>query len=306
MKKRLYFMLDAVLIAFLTVSSAYAFQEPAVARDVVYYNSGGTPLTMDIYYPKADGGRVPAVLYIHGGGWYSGDKTSGTGLVDIPELVNRGYLVAAVNYRLAPRYEFPAQIEDLKHAVRFLRANAATYGLDPAHIGVFGDSAGGHLAALLGVTDDNYGFDGVLSGIEPSTRVQAVVDMFGPADLTLKFERDRSLLIEHVFGTSDPEDEIIRRASPVTHVSSDDSPFLIIHGDKDDQVLLSQSEELYRKLVESGVPTELIVVKNSGHDFTPIGGDIDPSRSEITTAIGNFFDQYLKNNPDVLRLLGPR
>lgn len=294
MKKLLFIILGAVFLAFLAASSAYCLQEPVVERDVVYYKSEGIPLTMDIYYPRLTGARVPAILYVHGGGWFSGDKTTGTGLEDIPELVGRGYLVAAVNYRLAPRYKFPAQIEDLKCAVRFLRANAATYGLDPAHMGVFGDSAGGHLAALLGVTDDNYGFDGALGGIEPSTQVQAVVDMFGPADLTLTFERDGSPLIEHVFGTSDYKGEIIRRASPVTYVSSGDPPFLIIHGDKDDQVLLSQSEELYQKLVSAGVQANFIIVKNSGHNFTPIGGPISPNRSEITTAIANFFDKYLK------------
>ncbi len=294
MKKGLFIILGVVLVAFLSARSAYGLQAPVVQRDVVYCNCQGIPLTMDIYYHKLARAPVPVILYIHGGGWYSGDKTTGTGREDIPELVGRGYLVAAVNYRLAPRYKFPAQIEDLKCAVRFLRVNAATYGLDPAHIGVFGDSAGGHLAALLGVTEENCRFDDALGWIKQSTQVQAVVDMFGPADLTLTFERDRSLLIEHVFGTSDPEDEIIRRASPVTYVSSDDPPFLIIHGNRDDQVLLNQSEELYQKLVSTGVPANFTVVQNSGHNFNPIGGSISPSRSEITTAIGDFFDQYLK------------
>ena len=275
-------------------AGAYGFQMPVVERDVVYSCCQGVPEKMDIYYPRPTGSPFPVVLYIHGGGWYSGDKSSGTGQQDIPELVARGYLVASVDYRLAPRYIFPAQIEDLKCAVRFLRANAATYDLDPAHIGVFGDSAGGHLAALLGVTDGTYAFDSADGSIEQSSRVQAVVDMFGPADLTQTFEEDRSLLIEHVFNTSDPESEIIKQASPLTYVSKDDPPFLIIHGDKDDQVLLEQSQELYQKLVSTDVPATLVEVKNAGHGLVPVGGPISPTRTEITSLIGDFFDRYLK------------
>ena len=121
-----------------------------------------------------------------------------------------------------------------------------------------------------------------------------MVDMFGPSDLTLTFERDRSLLMEHVFGTADTEDEIIRRASPVTSVSSDAPPFLIIHGDKDDQVLPEQSQLLYQKLVSAGVPASLMVVKNAGHGLVPVGGQISPGRSEISGLVADFFDQYLK------------
>jgi acetyl esterase/lipase len=294
MRKGLIFILAAVVGLFLSAGSIYAFQAPKVDSDVVYCNCQGLALKMDLYYPQPVRSALPVVLYIHGGGWYSGDKTSGVGQVDIPELVKRGYLVAAVNYRLAPRYPFPAQIEDVKCAVRYLRANAATYGLDPARIGVFGDSAGGHLAALLGVTDKSCGFDGCEDFLDQSSRVQAVVDMCGPSDLTLTFEQNWSMLIEHVFNTSDPESEIIKRASPVTYVSSDDAPFLIIHGNKDDQVLLNQSAELYSKLISCGVPAGLVVVENAGHEFVPAGGRISPSRAEITRLVGDFFDRYLQ------------
>lgn len=265
-----------------------------VESDITYGAVGDSTLKMDIYYPLAADGLVPALVYIHGGGWYSGDKTSGAGQSDIPTLVARGYLVAAINYRLAPRYKFPAQIEDVKCAVRFLRANAATYGIDPTHIGAWGDSAGGHLASLLGVTDANAEFEESGGYAEQSSRVQAVVDMFGPADLTLTFERDKSPHMEHVFGTADCTAQIIKQASPVTYVSSDAPPFLIIHGEKDEVVLLDQSEALYRRLVSANVPVNLIVVENSGHSFTSVGGNITPTRAEITNTIADFFDQYLK------------
>lgn len=237
---------------------------------------------------------MPAILYVHGGGWTKGDKRAGAGAEDIPELVSRGYLVAAVNYRLAPQYKFPAQIEDLKCAVRFLRANAAAYGIDPDHIGAWGGSAGGHLVALLGVTDATAGFEGSGGYASQSSRVQAVVDMFGPTDLTAVFQGAAPPLMEQVFGITDKNSDIIKRASPVTWVSSDDPPFLILHGEKDALVPLSQSEKFYDRLVATGVPATLTMVENAGHGFAPAGGTIDPSRTEITGLVADFFDQYLK------------
>jgi acetyl esterase/lipase len=294
MRKGLFVVLALVLVLFLSANSVYGFPAPVVERDVIYCSSEGPNLLMDLYYPDSKSTQLPVVVYVHGGGWYSGDKNSEIGQDFIPELIKRGYLVVAINYRLAPRYEFPAQIEDLKCAVRFLRENAETYGLDPQRIGVFGESAGGHLAALLGVTDENSGFDCTGNCCDQSSRVKAVVDMFGPADLTLTFETYRDMLMEHVFGTDDPESNIIKRASPVTYISSDDAPFLIIQGQKDGVVLPNQSEELYQKLVASNVPASLVMVKNAGHEFVPVGGALDPNLSEIRGLVGNFFDQYLK------------
>jgi len=278
----------------LEIVSFNPFKVATVERDITYKIIGSVSLKMDVYHSLGRDGPAPAVVYIHGGGWYTGDKTGGVGQHDIPELVARGYVVAAVNYRLAPRHKFPAQIEDIKCAIRFLRANAATYGIDPAHIGAFGDSAGGHLASLLGVTDATDGFEGSGWYDKQSDRVQAVVNMFGPADLTVNFQRDKSLLIEHVFGTADETSPIIRQASPVTHVSVDDPPFLIIHGDQDDKICPCQSNILYQRLLSTGVPVTLMTVKNSGHSFLQVGGTMSPNRDEIINTIGDFFDQYLK------------
>jgi acetyl esterase/lipase len=290
-----------ILALFLTQACAFA-ASPAVdasklgtiARDVTYGIADGVALKMDIYYPKMAEGAVPAILYVHGGGWTKGDKRAGAGSAEIPELVSRGYLVAAINYRLAPQYKFPAQIEDVKCAVRFLRANAATYGIDPDHIGTWGGSAGGHLVALLGVTDAAAGFDGNGGYADQSSRVQAVVDMFGPTDLTAMFQGAGPRLMEQVFGTTDKNSDIVKRASPVTWVSSDDPPFLILHGEKDTLVPPSQSKILYERLIAAGVPATLTIVENAGHGFAPAGGTIDPSRIEITGLVADFFDQYLK------------
>ncbi len=265
-----------------------------VERDITYGTADGVPLKMDIYYPEFATGAVPAVLYVHGGAWVQGDKSEGVGIKEIPELRSRGYLVAAVNYRLAPDYKFPAQIEDVKCAVRFLRANAAIYGIDPARIGAWGGSAGGHLVALLGTTDVSAGFEGDGGYTEESSRVEAVVDMFGPTDLkALSLGGDLRFMLL-LFGTINRNASIVKRANPINWISSDDPPFLILHGENDELVPVSQSEIFYNGLVTGGVPATLVIVENAGHGFAPVGGVIYPSRSEITDMVADFFDKYLK------------
>ncbi|HEX7363837.1 MAG TPA: alpha/beta hydrolase fold domain-containing protein [Dehalococcoidia bacterium] len=265
-----------------------------VERDVTYGMADGVALKMDIYYPEAVDGTVPAVLYVHGGGWTKGDKNTAAGATEIPELISRGYLVAAVNYRLAPQYKFPAQIEDVKCAVRYLRANAERYGIDPDRIGAWGGSAGGHLVSLLGTADASAGLEGNSGCAGESSRVQAVVDMFGPTDLSVVFEGAGARLMEQVFGTADKSSDIVKRASPVTWVSGDDPPFLILHGENDTLVPLSQSTILYDRLVAAGVPATLVIVENAGHGFMPAGGTVNPSRVEITKMVADFFDEHLK------------
>jgi acetyl esterase/lipase len=263
-------------------------------RNITYGNVEDVSLKMDIYYPMKAFEKAPAVVYVHGGGWTKGDKAGGAGKLDISELVSRNYLVAAINYRLAPQHKFPAQIEDAKCAIRFLRANSEKYNIDNEHIGVWGGSAGGHLVALLGVADESAGFEGIGGYANQSSRVQAVVDLFGPSDLTKIFEGSNSRLLQKVFGTPDHDSEIARLASPVNYVSNDDPPFLILHGEEDKLVPLSQSQILYDKLNEAGVQAELVVVKNAAHGFAPAGGQPIPSRPELTEMLADFFDEHLK------------
>ncbi|MFA5808936.1 MAG: alpha/beta hydrolase [Thermoleophilia bacterium] len=266
-----------------------------VERDVPYSGNSSAAQKMDIYYPAKMNGPAPAVMYVHGGGWTKGDKKDGAGADAIPDLVDAGFLVVSINYRLAPDDKFPAQIEDVKCAVRYLRANAARYNLDPERIGAWGGSAGGHLVSLLGVTDGNEGFEGTGGYAEQSSRVQAVVDMFGPSDLMKEFSGGaigRALGMQ-VFGTSDQGSDILTQASPVTHVSADDPPFLILHGAKDDLVPTEQSQELYDRLKAAGVPATLVMVENAGHGFVPSGGQISPSRQELAKMIVEFFQKEL-------------
>ena len=167
------------------------------------------------------------------------------------------------------------------------------YGLDADRIGAWGGSAGGHLVSLLGLTDPSAGFEGSGGYSEQSSRVQAVVDMFGPTDLTQSFNGANRRILEQVFGAADSGSDILKRASPVSHVSNDDPPFLILHGEKDRLVPISQSQELYDQLKLAHVPATLIVVKNAGHGFARVAGRISPTRSEITKIIADFFDRDL-------------
>lgn len=266
-----------------------------VERDVTYGTAGGTDLKMDVYYPKSATGPLPVVMYVHGGGWTGGDKQDGAGVAAIPSLQEAGFLVVSINYRLAPDFRFPAQIEDVKCAVRYLRGNSIKYSLDPERIGAWGGSAGGHLVSLLGVMDDDDGLKGSGGYPDESSRVQAVVDMFGPSDLTREFEGGAigQALGARVFGTSAAGSEILKIASPVTYVTTDDPPFLILQGDSDMLVPPEQSQELYDILKAADVPTTLVMVKNAGHAFAPQGGEISPSRQEINRMIVEFFKREL-------------
>lgn len=265
-----------------------------VERNVVYGQVGRKELVMDIVFPSTGVGPWPVVVNLHGGAWSSGWKSLGNGWDAAPELIRRGYVFVSIAYRLAPRHKFPAQIEDAKCAVRFLRAHAAKYNLDPNRIVAMGASAGGHLSALLGTTDAGAGFD--LSGgwTNESSRVQAVVDMFGHADLYYAVQhRERVRLVARsVFGTKSSE-EILRRFSPVNYVTADDPPFLLVHGERDGVVPLRQSELMKAALEKENVPVELIVVKCAGHCLFASGGRPTPSSKNLRTMIADFVDRAL-------------
>jgi acetyl esterase/lipase len=260
-------------------------------KDVTYCTAEGVDLKMDLYYPARISGPLPVAVYIHGGGWITGDKEKADHNLEGKAVLAQDYLLVALDYRLAPKYRFPAMIEDVKCAIRSLRAHAAQYGLDAERIGVWGVSAGGHLAALLGTADEIAGYD-VGQYLEQSSRVQAVVDFYGPVDLRLPLTGDANELVHDAFGTDDPQAPILVLGSPVTWVSADDPPFLILHGDSDSLVPLRQSQELFERLVAAGVPAELVVVTNGGHGFG--GVDLQPSRAALVQRVVEFFDQYLK------------
>lgn len=263
----------------------------SVQLDVAYCGTDDPAQRLDLYFPKRPlSTPVPLVLHIHGGGWSNGDKASGPWFVRVGEaLLARGYVVASANYRLAPRNPWPAQIEDAACAVRHLRENASRYGIDPGRIGVWGNSAGGHLAAFLAVRGDP-------SRPGDESRVQAVVALYGIFDLTAA---DLPLgttgfAIKGTFG-SYPEagqPELVA-ASPITHVSVDDPPFYLIHGRDDLVVPMSQSEAFFARLGQVGIVEQLLLVEHAGHELVPSGGTIRPSEEEITRRIVAFFDDRL-------------
>jgi acetyl esterase/lipase len=262
-------------------------------RDVDYCGSGDSAQKMDIYYPASQSAAMPLAVYIHGGGWVEGDKASGEADAYFQELLKRGYVVISLNYRFAPKYPFPAQIQDIKCAIRSIRSHASEYWIDPLRIGVFGSSAGGHLSALLGVTSTEDGFD-VGEYLDQSSRANAVVDLFGPTDINQISLGGADSVIEQTFGKHSIPSEAYRLASPTSYVTRDDPPFLIIHGDMDRTVPIRQSWLLYESLQKAGVPVEMLVVKNGGHGFYPGDASFDPGLFKIAQMIADFFDKHLK------------
>ncbi|MDQ3930528.1 MAG: alpha/beta hydrolase, partial [Chloroflexota bacterium] len=239
-------------------------------------------------------GPRPLLVYVHGGGWTEGDKTWVDRIMSSGELALHGYTVTAVNYRLAPRHPWPAQIQDIKCAIRFLRAHSEEYNIDPDRVGVWGESAGGHLAAMLGLTNPEDGLEGSGGYLEQSSRVQAVVDMFGPADLVASgSESPQNRVMGYLLLGDSPSEAKLRSASPVSYASPDDPPFLLIHGEKDELVPFYHSTALLDSLNAAGVPATLVPVHNGDHVFAPRGGSISPSGQEMKEIVTRFFDLYL-------------
>lgn len=251
------------------------------------YCAGDPAQRLDLYFPEhRNATPTPVVVHVHGGGWARGDKASGPWFLFVgEELIARGYVVASANYRLAPVHQWPAQIEDVACAIRYLREHAASFGIDPQRIGVWGNSAGGHLVALLGATDS-------FSGAGVSTRPQAVVALYGIHDLTADLPLLTSAAIECLVSScqSDPDIAVLNGASPVSHVSADDAPTFLVHGVRDILVPPSQSQALFDRLQEAAVPSQLLLVENAGHELVPSGGPIQPPEEEITDRIVDFFD----------------
>ncbi len=264
-----------------------------VRRDLTYCTLDGVELKMDVAFPHEMTQPAPVIVYVHGGGWTGGDKSRGEGLGLGQPMLDKGYLLVSINYRLAPAHQFPAPIEDVKCAIRFLRANAGEFYLDPDRIGVIGRSAGGHLVSLLGLSDASAGFDEAGGYTEQSSRVQAVVDLYGAIDIPAYFSKSGKDILNGLFGTTNLQDPLFERMSPLNYVSADDPPFLIVHGRDDRIVPPAHSQALYDALEAAGVPVEIIWVKNAGHGLSPEGGAIDPTQDEIAMQIMDFFDRVL-------------
>jgi len=243
---------------------------------------------------KFHGGAAPAAVYVHGGSWVSGDYDTGGFIIDTigPALAKAGFVVVSLDYRLGPHGHWPDQIVDVKCAIRYLRANARHLHIDPSEIGAWGQSAGGHLVALLGTAGPSAGWD-IGPYRNESSRVQAVVDMAGPSDLLTMGDQGDAVLVAESFISllgSVPRNQLgadLTRASPVTYVRPHDPPFLILDSDNDQIVYPQQSTELAQRLAANGDPHQVVTVIRGGHEFDTVGES--PSEANLVRLVVEFF-----------------
>ena len=257
------------LLMALNCSSALA------ATDVLnlpYATVGAKALRLDLHLPTGTR-KAPLVVYVHGGAWSAGDKTQYPAF-----LVERGYAVASVDFRSTDEAPFPANVHDIKAAIRFLRARATTYGYDGQHIALSGASSGAHLAALVGVTADDKAMEGALGDYpDTSSEVQGIVSWFGASNLTTILAQStpfglgvREPALRKLLGdTPDKVPSIARQASPVFHISKDDPPALLLHGDQDRQMPINQLHELQGAYEAAGLTVETLILHGVGHDSGP-------------------------------------
>ena len=263
-------------------------------RDLVYARVGENSLLLDLYVPERGDEKLPLIVWVHGGAWRAGNKQRCPAL----PFTSEGFVAASVSYRLSQQARFPAQIEDCKAAIRWLRAHAAKYRIDPDRIGVWGSSAGGHLVALLGTAGDVAELEGKSGNLDQSSRVQAVCDFFGPTDF-LRMDADSLPGGRIIHNAADsPESQLVggpiqahpdrvARANPITYVTADDPPFLIVHGDQDPLVPWQQSQYLFDSMKKAGL-TQVTFhkVQGAGHGFQ--------GRQDVTDMVVAFFKDTLR------------
>lgn len=265
------FCLWLILLATVVVVTGcrtYSPKHVSVQRDLEYAHPDGIPLMLDLYVPKQTTIRLPVLIWIHGGAWKAGSKAR----CPLAFLAQKDFAVVSIEYRLLDQASFPAQLHDCKAVVRWLKANADKLNLDADRIGVFGASAGGHLAALLGTTPDLKDLEGDVGGnLEQSSRVQAICAFYPPTDLNQLVTNPKwrtspdSDIGKLLGGPLEQNLDKAARANPVNYITPDDTPFYIVHGDKDTMVRLEQSKLLHEALLKAGVESTLFVVTGKGH-----------------------------------------
>jgi acetyl esterase/lipase len=243
-------------------------------RNIPYVENGHRNQVLDLFLPEQPSEKPrPLMIWIHGGAWMFGDQANPPVLY----LVSQGFAVASIQYRFSSDAIWPAQAHDCKAAIRFLRANAAKYNFDRDHFGVGGDSSGGHLAAFVGTSGDVKEMEGNLGDTRVSSRVQAIVDWFGPTDFTLMTQQSGSPSMNPHDAPDSPESRLLggpvqekrdlaKSANPLTYVDQTDPPFLIMHGDNDQLVPLGQSVILAKALIDAGVEVTMRTIHGAGHE----------------------------------------
>lgn len=301
MKSPRYFLITCLLFA---PPLSLIGQPPSVTiqRDVVYGQAGGVDLRMDIGYPDGPG-PFPVIVCMHGGGWQQGDKSHMHKW--LRKFASAGFVGVSVGYRFAPQFKWPAQIQDVKTAVQYLRAHAGELNIDPTRIGAMGESAGGYLALMLGVTSPDDGLEPQNEYTNPSN-VQAVVSFVSATDFTLPglpltpaleaemqqyYKKSLKEVRTDFTGASGPDDPILKKISVLSYVDKTDPPVLMFYGDIDPIVSIEHAYRLELALKKAGVPNELIIVKGGGHGWS---GNL---QEETTIRMLAFFEGILKNKP---------
>jgi acetyl esterase/lipase len=257
--------------------------------DIVYGQAAGEELKLDLASPKGLDHPVPAIVVIHGGGWRAGKRQDMTALAK--QAAERGYVAATISYRFAPKHFFPAQVEDSKCAVRWLRAVAKERHIDPDKIGAVGMSAGAHLSMMLGTMDSADGLEGDGGNADKPSKVQAVVSFVGPVNLVGEYpDITRSILEVFVGGKLQDKQALLKQASPITYVSSGDAPMLLFFGTRDPLVPYTQAFEMTKAMTDAGVPSRVELLIGAGHGWQ--GKDMQRTLDETW----RHFDRYLKGS----------
>lgn len=285
----------AAVLAGMSLAPAWGQEKPKAApppgvifeADVVYGEGAGEKLRLDLARPEMQSAPAPCIVVIHGGAWRGGDKSLHH--PQIFEFAKRGYVAATVGYRFCPKHPFPAQVEDVKCAVRYLRAHADRRQIDKDRIGAVGFSAGAHLSMMLGMTGADDKLEGTGGWADQSSRVQAVVQYFGPTDLNDEFpEVSQGLINDFVGGEKGANADARRRASPLTYLDSGDAPTLSFQGTKDPLVPHSQAFKLAEAMTAAGVDGRVEILIGDGHGWG--GAELD----RTAAAMFAFFEQHLK------------
>jgi acetyl esterase/lipase len=259
--------LNRLLLLIILAVSLSSLHAESVA-DIEFANVDGFSLKLDLHLPAAK--KASVLVYVHGGAWRSGSR----GDVPVKGLVEHGFAIASVDYRLSTQARFPAQIHDIKAAIRFLRSRGHEFGLDTTRVGIIGSSAGGHLAALVGVTKGHAELEGREGPhVDQSSRVDAIVSFYGASNLQSILGQSTEFglgvrvpaLQLLLGGLPDKHPALAKLASPVAHVDGKDPPLLLIHGDADPQMPLAQSQEFHAEYQKAKLASELIILPGAKH-----------------------------------------
>jgi acetyl esterase/lipase len=281
----------ALLLGFCVTTAWSAERYEIDFRPGVEYGKGGDEsLQLDLALPKGASKPTAGIVFIHGGGWARGNRAAHVG--QVKEVAAQGYLAATVSYRFAPKHPFPAQVEDCKCAVRYLRAHASELNLDPKRIGAIGFSAGAHLSMMLGTLDTQDGLEGNGGWQDQPSKVQAVVAYFGPTDLTVEYPpASREIVAGLIGGTLADKSQDYRRASPIAYVDKSDAPMLLFQGTTDVLVPYQQGIAMAEALVKAGVPGRVELMLGHGHGW----GGKELTRTAFASM--QFFQEWLVEKP---------